>query len=294
MTDGKSALRSVDIRKDKFMIDRACISINNRCNLACKYCHFHEKKAVIKECDMDIRVILDNIRDYIQKYSIPVFKIGFVGNGEPFLDFDIFKLGVIHISDLLDEGRIKVYTITNGTCVNEEILSFCKEHNVDVGFSIDGPKSIHDGYRCDSFDDVMRSIELFRSIFGHYPSMNCTVGKEALADPNRIVDFFKPFGNRITFSRMIGKLGISLPDFRLFIEKVQTELNVRTGGYDCTMYGGMCGAGINNIFYANNRIYICGNCIDLESLPYETPLDQVKFSVKKFDRHNCYKESIGL
>ena len=25
------------------MIDRICISINNRCNLACSYCHFHEK-----------------------------------------------------------------------------------------------------------------------------------------------------------------------------------------------------------------------------------------------------------
>ena len=26
------------------MIDRICISINNRCNLSCKYCHFHDKR----------------------------------------------------------------------------------------------------------------------------------------------------------------------------------------------------------------------------------------------------------
>ena len=25
------------------MVTRACISINNRCNLNCTYCHFHEK-----------------------------------------------------------------------------------------------------------------------------------------------------------------------------------------------------------------------------------------------------------
>lgn len=275
------------------MIDRACISINNRCNLACEYCHFREKTAVIKGSDMDVLVILDNIRNHIQKYSIPVFKIGFVGNGEPFLDYDVLKASILHISDMLDEGRIKAYTITNGTCIDVEMLTFCKEHNVDVGFSIDGPRAIHNKYRCDSFDCVMKSIELYKSVNCRYPSLNCTVGKEALADPEQIVCFFKPFGSRITFSRMIGKLGISLSDFRLFIEYVKAELNVRTGGYDCTMYGGLCGAGINNIFYANERIYICGNCIDLESLPYDTPLDQVGFSVKEFDRHNCYKESIG-
>ena len=49
------------------------------------------------------------------------------------------------------------------------------------------------------------------------------------------------------------------------------RLNVRTGGYDCTMYGGMCGAGMDNIFYANGKIFICGNCIDLSfSMPYDT------------------------
>ena len=29
------------------MVTRACISINNRCNLNCTYCHFHEKKDCI-------------------------------------------------------------------------------------------------------------------------------------------------------------------------------------------------------------------------------------------------------
>lgn len=60
---------------------------------------------------------------------------------------------------------------------------------------------------------------------------------------------------------MIGKQGISLPDFNAFLNKAMERLNVRTGGYDCTMYGGMCGAGMDNIFYANGKIFICGNCI---------------------------------
>ena len=66
------------------MIDRICISINNRCNLGCRYCHFHEKGS-IETADMDVFEILDNVK----KYAKGPFKIGFVGNGECFLDWDL-------------------------------------------------------------------------------------------------------------------------------------------------------------------------------------------------------------
>ena len=73
--------------------------------------------------------------------------------------------------------------------------------------------------------------------------------------------------------------------------KAMERLNVRTGGYDCTMYGGMCGAGMDNIFYANGKIFICGNCIDLPfSMPYDTPLNEVSFDIIDFDRNCCFKE----
>ena len=124
--------------------------------------------------------------------------------------------------------------------------------------------------------------------------MNCTVGKEIIDNPEATIGFFEQFGNRITFSRMIGKQGISLPDFNAFLNKAMERLNVRTGGYDCTMYGGMCGAGMDNIFYANGKIFICGNCIDLPfSMPYDTPLNEVSFDVIDFDRSCCFKEAVG-
>ena len=72
-------------------IDRVCISINNRCNLSCKYCHFHEKKDVIKNDTMDVFEILDNIITYIEGKDIKLFKIGFVGNGEPLLEYNDLK-----------------------------------------------------------------------------------------------------------------------------------------------------------------------------------------------------------
>ena len=273
------------------MIDRVCISINNLCNLECKYCHFREKSAPTVTQTMNVLVILDNIREYIQKNDVPVFKIGFVGNGEPLLDFDNLKKYILHISDLLDSGRIRAYTITNGTVVDKDMLLFFKDHNVNVGFSLDGPKPIHDKYRCNSFELVMDSIELYFSIHNQYPSLNCTVGPDSIKDPMKVISFFEQFNSRITFSRMIGKYGISLETFRDFLKLASDRLNVRTGGYDCTMYGGLCGAGINNFYFSNQRVYLCGNCIDLKSLPYDIPIEQIRFSVGQIDRQYCYKES---
>lgn len=275
------------------MITRVCISINNRCNLNCKYCHFHEKKDSIVESEMDVFRILDNIRQHIERNAIRSFKIGFVGNGEPLLEFDKLRKYIDHIADLLESGVVSAYSITNGISLSRSMLEYLSANKVNVGFSIDGLKTVHDKWRCNSYDKVMQSIELYREVVGTYPSMNCTVGRDVLDNADETIKFFETFGSRITFSRMIGKYGISLSEFNTFLDKAAKTLNVRRGGYDCTMYGGMCGAGMNNIFYANGKIYVCGNCVDIQT-PFssDTPLDAVKFNIPDFDRKCCYKESV--
>ena len=275
------------------MITRACISINNKCNLACRYCHFHEKHEQIHEKDMDIGRILGLIVRHIEKHGLPLFKLGFVGNGEPLLDYDQLKNYVLKIDTYLQTGRIAAYTITNGLLLDHNKLLFFKQHKINVGFSIDGIQPIHDMYRCNTHAKVMEKINLYHSIFGVYPSMNCTVGHETLQHKEETIEFFRRFNSRITFSRMIGRYGITLQEFRTFLDNAKDVLNVRTGSYDCTMYGGLCGAGIDNIFYANGSIYICGNCIDL---PYRvdayTELDEINFAIPEFDRQNCFKEAL--
>lgn len=140
------------------MVTRACISINNRCNLNCTYCHFHEKKDYIQEDNMDVITILDIITSHIEDNDIDLFKLGFVGNGEPMLDYEKLKQYIVHIGDYLKSGRIAAYTITNGLLVDREKLEFFKEYNVNVGFSVDGISAIHDKYRCGTHERVMDNI----------------------------------------------------------------------------------------------------------------------------------------
>ncbi len=142
------------------MIDRICISINNRCNLDCVYCHFHEK-AKIEKANMNIFEILDNVKDYAGE----IFKIGFVGNGEPFLDLPLLKKYITYVED---SPNIHIYTITNGTVsLSDEDWIFLDNHNVNVGFSIDGYKELHDKNRCGSVEKAMHNVEKYRDITGH-------------------------------------------------------------------------------------------------------------------------------
>ncbi len=268
------------------MINRICISINNRCNLACSYCHFHEK-GIMEDAEMDVFEILDNVK----RYAKDSFKIGFVGNGECFLDWDRLKAYISYIEDC---PNISAYTITNGTvALSDADWRFLDDHNINVGFSIDGYKELHDKNRCGSFDKAIRNVEEYKRVTGHYPTFNATVGEDALNNVDRVISFFKPYGTRVTFSRMIGKYGISLQDYRDFLDRAEKEIPVRRGGLDCTMYGGQCGAGTNNYFFSNGKVYFCGNCIDLPPVGDSgTPFEELEKISLQFDRNYCYKESL--
>ena len=268
------------------MINRICISINNRCNLACSYCHFHEK-GIMEDAEMDVFEILDNVK----RYAKDSFKIGFVGNGECFLDWDRLKSYISYIEDC---PNISAYTITNGTvALSDEDWRFLDDHNINVGFSIDGYKELHDKNRCGSFDKAIRNVEEYKRVTGHYPTFNATVGEDTLNNADKVISFFKPYGTRVTFSRMIGKYGISLQDYRVFLDRAEKEIPVRRGGLDCTMYGGQCGAGTNNYFFSNGKVYFCGNCIDLPPVGDSgTPFEELEKISLRFDRNYCYKESL--
>ena len=140
-----------------------------------------------------------------------------------------------------------------------------------------------------------RDFEMFRFLL-HECRANPNVGsgRESLRNAEEVISFFRPFGTKVTFSRMIGKYGISLGEYRDFMDRAGKELPVRRGGLDCTMYGGLCGAGTNNYFFANGKTYYCGNCIDLPPVGDSgISLEELEKISLTFDRSCCYKEFLG-
>lgn len=278
------------------MITRICISLNNTCNLNCSYCHFHteEKKAVTHPEDMDVIKILSIYRGYINRHGIRKFTIGYVGNGEPLLSYDLLKKCIESTTDLEEKGILNAYTVTNGTLLTEEKSAFFEQHHMKVGISLDGPKWLHDSVRCRSYDRAMQGAEAYKKVTGRYPRFNATVGKISIEHADEIINFFVKFDSKITFSRMIGVGGISLEEYHKFMDTASKYMPVHTGGYDCTMYGGLCGAGMDNLYYANAKVWICGNCIDLPPIgDYEVDPDTIEpMAINAFDRKRCYHELI--
>ncbi len=277
------------------MIDRICISINSSCNLTCAYCHFREKNDRVPEEETQGEGKVLEILDHVISYAVPSlkkFKIGFVGDGEPFLDFPLLKS---YISYLSDYPQIECYTITNGTIpLQEEDYLFLKKHAVTVGVSLDGPAFLHDAMRCPSFAMIRKELERYVAVFGAYPSFNATVGKETLQHEEEVISFFQPFQSKITFSRMIGQHGISMEEYETFLKHAEKKLSVRRGGRDCSMYGGRCSAGENNFYFAQGKVYLCGNCVDLPPLGDSgIPFEDLESMALPKGKYFCYKENLS-
>lgn len=251
------------------MIDRCCISLNDTCNLQCKYCHFQDKQKGRSSFEREmVFKILDNIHFYCQSNQLSTFKFGIVGAGEPMLKKEL-------IFDLLAYIRarqyteLKMYTITNGTLLAVDDLRKFKfyENDIKLCFSLDGYEELHNYGRA-RFLDVMECIAQYKTIFRKPPSINATVNALSVTNKERLIAFFKKNDlYDVTFSKLVGYAGedlyLSEKDFNDFIKYAEAEgLHCRQFAakptYDCTMYGRLCGVGRTNIFITPEGIYPCG------------------------------------
>ncbi len=251
------------------MIDRACISLSNICNLRCKYCHFQDKQFDYTSFTMqELKIIIDNIHNYCKGKGLTIFKLGIVGAGEPLLKkMELFALLEYIKANAYEE--IKAYTISNATLMDKATIHHFYQHKdiIKVCISLDGYEELHNAGR-ESFRKVMEAIELYRQIFGCTPSINATVNKLSYENKEKLADFFLENGlNDVTLSKLVGYSGkdlyISEKDYQEFLEYIKSRgLFTRQfrseKKYDCTMYGALCGVGRTNIFYTPEGIYPCG------------------------------------
>ena len=144
------------------------IQVTRNCNLACGYCFQEHSGGIIGLSTVETilrRVIAHNLTvDPLTK----VIQIYWHG-GEPLLAGIDFFRAIIRLEaqypELSFENRIQ----TNGTLMSDDMARLLTEYQFQVGFSLDGPKEIHDRYRrfrgsqSGSFEAARRGIECYRS-----------------------------------------------------------------------------------------------------------------------------------
>ena len=279
------------------MIDRACISLNARCNLNCSYCHFAAKKNNARAKDNefsldDVAMFCDNLRRYIADNGIKTFKLGIVGSGEPLLSFPQLKAIVRYFYDSEQQDHIKMYTITNGTLFNDEIIDFFYEYRsiIELNVSLDGDPEINKRLR-----GAFPNLEIYRRKFGVMPKVNAVVTKEIIRNQQRILSYFVNNDiTKINFSKVFAtddpEVAVSDVEYAEFLARakelgIESRQNVPTKRLDCAKYGNLCGVGRNNIFIAKTGIYPCGRFMDLAEYcfaDWSEPLSDVEVKMKKF------------
>lgn len=189
--------------------------ISLRCEHTCHYCQVSRVTQNKNLYDMSIENIDKGIEIMFMSPN-PNVTMEFQG-GEALLAFDNIKYAVEKaelIAQKKGKGLTKVIC-TNLAIVTEEMLEYCKAHEILISTSLDGPKFVHDNNRhkphASSYELTIKGIELARKILGHDKvSALMTTTKLSLDYPVEIVDEYFNLGFQGIFLRNISPYGFAL------------------------------------------------------------------------------------
>ncbi len=210
--------------------------VGPRCNLACSYCYYLDKKdittpspggcisdevleSVIRDkkdltssspgvCMSD-EILERYIRQHIEASTDTEIFFSWHG-GEPTLaGLDFFRKAVTVQKKLLPSGSTIINGIqTNGTLITDEWGTFFRREGFYVGISLDGPEQYHNISRTrrdgkGTFTDVMRGLGIIRKHNVPHEFL-CVVSNDNVHAPLEIYRFFKDLeASYITFLPLV-------------------------------------------------------------------------------------------
>jgi uncharacterized protein len=155
-------------------INSLIFKLTDFCNQGCNYC-YREDNLVREERIMSDEIIYTTIEKYVKFLkshdSLRDKAYMIWHGGEPLLaGIDKFKKIMQYEKEISEKYDIEFLNSvqTNGTLINEEWADFFEVNNFLVGFSLDGPKKVHDIDRKDkggnsSFDKTLNAINLLKN-----------------------------------------------------------------------------------------------------------------------------------
>ncbi len=143
-----------------------------RCEHSCPYCQVSRQSEDKDTFDMSITHANASI-SLAMRSPAKNLKIEFQG-GESLLNFELIQHIVIQAKRLnenaADPKNLGFVIATNLALITDDILSFCRLHDIAISTSLDGPKDLHNKNRPrpgqDSYDRVIAGIDRARSYLG--------------------------------------------------------------------------------------------------------------------------------
>jgi His-Xaa-Ser system radical SAM maturase HxsB len=190
-------------------------AITLRCDHKCDYCQVSRQSKDFLEFDMPHEVI-DKSIELMLKSPSNCLTMEFQG-GEPLLVFDKIKYAIekIKSKNHLFKKTIHYVICTNLTHINNEILQYCKENNILLSCSLDGPEFIHNRNRNypgkNSYKSAIEGIRKAQSFLGEDKiSALMTTTTYSLSYPIEIINEYRRIGFKNIFLRPINPYGYAL------------------------------------------------------------------------------------
>jgi uncharacterized protein len=173
------------------------------CNLACNYCYLRDKDNSSKISLGTLTSIINDVLNsgLISKETTLVWHAG-----EPLtIPIEYFRslLECVKKNDFSNYFRHSIQT--NAITINDAWCDLFEEYNIDIGISIDGPKSIHDSHRVNrkgngTFEQTLQGLELIRKK-GLKHHVISVITAESLINPEETLKFFTELGvKRVGFN----------------------------------------------------------------------------------------------
>jgi His-Xaa-Ser system radical SAM maturase HxsB len=187
--------------------------VSLRCEHSCPYCQVSRQSDDKVKFDMSKEVAERSINLALRSPSKNI-KIEFQG-GEPLLNFSQIKYIVEAAKSRAGDKNLSFVIATNLALINEEILSFCKEHEIIISTSLDGPKEIHNANRPrpggNSYEKAVEGIKLVREHLGtDAVSALMTTTKNSLGHVKEIIDEYLKYSFTGIFLRPLSPYGFAL------------------------------------------------------------------------------------
>ncbi|SHM36093.1 uncharacterized protein SAMN02746066_01676 [Anaerosporobacter mobilis DSM 15930] len=187
-------------------LHKVTLIISNTCNGKCIYCYekggnFGRKNTLMNRDDAD------KIIDYILRNFKSIGNVNFFG-GEPTLNFDLIKYIVNRLDGNIDVDVFSI--VTNGTLIDDYMITFFDKYHFKITISLDGPDYIHDKLRLNcSYNNIMKIINKIRiTSIGDLLELNCTYTKyhQEHITYNELNNFFQNLGIKYYISDVVTEI----------------------------------------------------------------------------------------
>ncbi|MBT4935429.1 radical SAM protein [Candidatus Woesearchaeota archaeon] len=179
------------------------MKVSESCNLRCSYCYEGDKSKQV----MDLETLTNSIK--ILQTTGDAQEVSYIWHGaEPLTAKLEFYRKAVELQKRFGASvKVSNGMQTNGVLLTPESADFFTKERFGLGFSLDGPKRLHDltrPYRSgkSSFDATMKAIGMMRER-GKSPGVIAVITKKNFPFLDEIYDFFKEEGLNFKINLMI-------------------------------------------------------------------------------------------